>query len=195
MCTPLWLSGEEELALRADVIRNVTFDFANEVIKSGSKIFPREELERFKMCIQCGKCTGGCPSGRRTAWRVRKILEDTRLGLKEKVFADDDLWNCTTCYTCQERCPRGVHATDIVRIIRNLAVKNGHMKNRHRRVCEIFFRYGHLVPINDEMMKVRKELGLAEIPPTVLSYAEELKGVLKLVEDTGFKKIVEGNKK
>lgn len=182
------------MAPKVDVVRNVTFAFADEVIRSGSKIFPREELERFKMCLQCGTCVGSCPSGRTTAWRVRKIFEETRLGLKEEVLSDDDLWNCTTCYTCQERCPRGVHTTDIVRIIRNLAVKHGYIKSSHRRVCEILFRYGHAVPVNDEIRKIRKDLGLAEIPPTVHRYPEGLGEFLKLVSETGFKKMVEAAK-
>jgi heterodisulfide reductase subunit C len=148
-------------------------------------------LERFKLCIQCGKCTGGCPSGRRTAWRIRKIFEEIRLGLREEVFSDDDLWNCTTCYTCQERCPRGLHTTDIVRIIRNLAVKHGYIKSTHRRVSEILIRYGHAVPVNDEIRKIRKDLGLDEVPPTVHGNPEELKDFLKIIEETGFKKTLE----
>jgi len=182
------------MTLKANVIIDVTFSFANEIIDNGSRIFPKEELERFKMCIQCGKCVGSCPSGRRTAWRIRKIFEETRLGLRERVFSNDDLWNCTTCYTCQERCPRGVHTTDIVRIIRNFAVKQGYIKSGHRRVCEVFFQYGHAVPVNDEIRKARKDLGMAEIPPTVHSFPEELKEVLKLIEETGFKKMVEATK-
>lgn len=181
----------DEKALAPKVIRNVTLDFLNEVIQSGSKVFPKGELERLRICIQCGKCVGSCPSGRITAWRIRKIFRETQLGLKETVLSDDNLWNCTTCYTCQERCPRGVHTTDTVRIIRNLAVKYGYIKDNHRRICEIFLRYGHAVPVNDKMRKVRKDLGLAEVPPTVHSYPESLAEVLKLVEETGFKKMVE----
>jgi len=183
------------LAPRAYVIRNVTFDFLDEVIQGGSKVFPKEELERLRMCMQCGKCVGSCSSGRITAWRIRKIFRETHLGLKEAVISGDNLWNCTTCYTCQERCPRGIPTTDIVKIIRNLAVKHGYIKNNHRRICEIFLRYGHAVPVNDEMRKVRKDLGLAEVPPTVHSYPKSLEEVLKLVEETGFKKIVEGTAK
>jgi len=126
---------------------------------------------------------------------MRKIFRELRLGLREKVFLDENLWNCTTCYTCQERCPRGIHTTDIVRIIRNLAVKNGYMKSNHKRVCQILFRYGHAVPVNDEIRKARKELGLDEVPPTVHSYPNGLKEVLTLIKETGFTKMVEGEGK
>ena len=173
----------------------VNLDFYKELIESGGRIFPKEELKRLILCIQCGKCVGSCPSGRRTSWRIRKILEETRLGLSEKVFSDDNLWNCTTCYTCQERCPRGIHTTDIVRIIRNLAVRSGYMKNNHKRICHIFFQHGHAVPVNDDIKKTRKELGMDEVPPTVHSYPEGLSEILILIEKTGFKKIVDSEGK
>jgi len=166
-------------------------NFCNEVIETGSQIFPKEELTHLSACLQCGNCVGGCPSGKRTAWRIRKIFRETLLGEKEKVLSDDDLWNCTTCYTCQERCPRGVPSTDIVRILRNLAVRNGNMKDNHKKVCEILLKYGHAVPVNEQTKKNRKELGLDELPPTVHSYPEGLKEVLMLFEKTGFKELVE----
>ena len=179
------------LASKQEAMRGVTSNFRDEIINAGSKIYQKEELERFKLCIQCGKCTGSCPSGKRTSWRIRKIFEETSLGLREKVLLDESLWNCTTCYTCQERCPRGVPTTDIVRVIRNLAVNSGFMKDAHKNICRIFFAQGHAVAINDEIKEVRKKLGLNELPPTVLSYPEGLKEVRTLLEKTGFKIIVE----
>ena len=168
------------LALKTEVIKGATFDFLEDVIRSGSRIFPKEELERLSLCMQCGTCVGGCPSGRMTAWRIRKIFEETRLGLREKVFLDETLWNFTTCYTCQERCPRGIHTTDLVRVIRNLAVRHGYMKSSHQRICRILLKYGHAVPVNDEIRAMRKELGLAEVPPTVHSHPEGLEEVCLL---------------
>ena len=186
------MSGKQKNVIQLDL---ANLDFYNEVIESGARIFPKEDLKRFSLCMQCGKCVGSCPSGRKTAWRIRKIFRETRLGLREKVLLDENLWNCTTCYTCQERCPRGIHTTDIVRIIRNLAVRNGHMKSNHKRVCQIFFRYGHAVPVSDEIRNVRKELGLDEVPPTIHSYPEGLKEILTLIEETGFTKMVKGEGK
>lgn len=179
------------MALKKDVIKNITSDFTNEVIESGLRFFTKEEMEPFRACIQCGKCVGGCPSGRRTAWRIRILFKKTHLGLKEEVLSDPDLWNCTTCYTCQERCPRNVHTTDMVRLLRNLAVKHGHMMAPHKAVCGYFFKWGHGVPINEETRNTRKELELSEIPPTVHSYPEGVEEINKLVNETGFKKMVE----
>ena len=31
-------------------------------------------LEKIRACINCGTCTGSCPSGRRTAYRTRSAI-------------------------------------------------------------------------------------------------------------------------
>ncbi len=84
------------------IIRKTDPHFIEEIIEYGSKFFTKEEMERLKACIQCATCTSGCPSGRRTAWRIRKIFRKAQLGLKEDALKDEELWDCTTCYTCQE---------------------------------------------------------------------------------------------
>jgi heterodisulfide reductase subunit C len=31
------------------------------------------------------------------------------------------VWNCTTCYQCQEHCPAGIRVTDVLYDLRNQA--------------------------------------------------------------------------
>ena len=82
-------------------------DFTAEFIDAG--------IETVKHCFQCGTCSGSCPSGRRTPYKVRQIVRKCLLGLKEEVIADDALWMCTTCYTCQERCLRSVKIVESIK--------------------------------------------------------------------------------
>ncbi|MEM2546375.1 MAG: 4Fe-4S dicluster domain-containing protein, partial [Candidatus Bathyarchaeia archaeon] len=77
--------------------------FIDDIIELGSKVFPKTYIENLKTCVQCGRCVGSCPSARKTPWRVREVLEKARSGLEEEILSDNNLWNCTTCYTCQER--------------------------------------------------------------------------------------------
>jgi len=165
-------------------------DFVDEVIRQGSKVLPKEDVATLRACAQCGKCTGSCPSGRRTAWRIRQIFQKVLLGLRTEALSDEALWDCTTCYTCQERCPRKVKTTDIVRVLRNLAVREGHMREDHAKICQIVFRYGHAVPINDDTKVVRKRLGLSEIPPTVHKHPKALEEVITIIDGTGFRDLV-----
>ncbi len=174
------------MSLTDDVIKKTDRNFYDEIIKYGSQFFTRSDLEALKTCMQCGTCVGSCPSGRRTAYRSRVILRKATQGLKKEVFNDDSLWNCTTCYTCYERCPRNIKTTDLIRIIRNLSVKEGIMLDRHKNVCKLVFQHGHAVPINEPTKNVRKRLGLKELPPTVHQHPEALKELQKLMDLTEF---------
>src|SRR5574344_153502 len=93
-------------------------------------------------CMQCGICTGSCPSGRHTGLNTRRILRDARKN-RVSVLSDDALWLCTTCYTCQERCPREIPITDALLELRRLAVRKGFMRPEHRRVSELVLECGH----------------------------------------------------
>lgn len=157
--------------------------FAEEVIRQGGNT--------LNLCIQCGTCTASCPSGRLTAFRIRKIYRMAQLGLKDDVLSSEELWHCTTCYNCYERCPRGVKTVDIVFTLRNMAVKAGFMAKAHRIGAGYLLKYGHLVPINSEIKEARKTLKLPEMPPTVQSDTEGLKEIMPILEATGFHKLAE----
>ncbi len=141
-------------------------------------------------CISCGTCTGGCPSGRRTALNTRRLMREAQLGI-ESVLSDKELWFCSTCYTCSERCPRGVPVTDVIIYLRNLAVQRGFIQEPHRALCKMFYNTGHGVPINEEKWnKLREYYKLSSIPPTTHKYPNAEKEVQDLLESTEFDKLV-----
>jgi len=164
------------------------------------EIKPNPEFEKqvadlggaeVKMCFQCGTCTASCPSGRRTSYRVRKLMRQTQLGLKEVILGGEELWDCTTCYTCVERCPRAVPIVDVVVALRNMAVKEGHIYDNHKKTASNLYKLGHTVSVNAEITKLREELGLAKTPPTVLANKKAMEDLVKLMNATGFNKIME----
>ncbi len=67
-------------------------------------------------CYQCGTCTATCPWGFVSGkpLNVRKLLRSAQLGVDGE---PSDLWLCSTCKYCEERCPRQV---EIVRAILGL---------------------------------------------------------------------------
>jgi len=142
------------------------------------------------MCFQCGTCTASCPSGKNTAYRTRKLIRAAQLGLKEETICSEDLWQCTTCYTCSERCPRDVRIVDVVTALRNIAVANGRLYEGHKKVGMNLIKVGHTVENNDKIKALRKGLGLPENPPTVMDNAKAMADFDKILELTGFKKLV-----
>ena len=157
-------------------------DFTAEFIDAG--------IETVKHCFQCGTCSGSCPSGRRTPYKVRQIVRKCLLGLKEEVISDDALWMCTTCYTCQERCLRSVKIVEIIKKARNVAAHAGYMAKPHKMTGVYVINTGHAVPINDNVKALRSKIGLSEVPPTTHAYPEALEEVQKLCKITAFDELI-----
>ncbi|MFX1236413.1 MAG: CoB--CoM heterodisulfide reductase subunit C [Promethearchaeota archaeon] len=145
-------------------------------------------------CIQCGTCTASCESGRWTALKTRSIIRRLVLG-DLTVLEDPDIWLCTTCYQCYERCPRDVRPTDVIMELRNYATKLGNISPNHRAVVGFLKNTGHAVPINDAIRKQRIELGLEELPPTAYKYKEDNNDDLKNIEKELFHLVPEKKKK
>lgn len=142
------------------------------------------------LCFQCGTCSASCPSGKETSYRVRKLIRQTQLGLDDDIFGNDDLWQCTTCYACVERCPRQVEVVEVVTALRNIAVQQGKMGDGHKKVGENFMKYGATVNINDKVKEQRKALGLSEVPPIVMGNAKAMEDFQKIIKATGFDKLI-----
>jgi heterodisulfide reductase subunit C2 len=176
------LEGREEEVITR---KNLDKDFKQEVMDAGA--------ESVALCFQCGTCTGACPSGRRTPYRVRQLVRKSVMGLKDDVISDDTIWMCATCYECQERCPRGIKIVDVVKTVRNFAAQAGYMAPAHKATGSFVIKTGHGVPINDKTMALRKSVGLDELPPTTHQFPEALDEVQKIFKKTGFDNLIGWN--
>ena len=121
-----------------------------------------EKRSKIFSCLQCGTCASSCETSRNCAMNTRLIIRKVCLG-DLTVLNDPDIWLCTTCYTCTERCPREIEITDAIMELRNYATKLGNISPPHRAVVGYLKNFGHAVPINDEIRKRRVELGLEEL--------------------------------
>jgi heterodisulfide reductase subunit C len=156
------------------------------VLYTITHIIPSMKNSDILTCFQCGVCTGSCPSGKYTSLNVRRIIKDS---IKNDISDKTDLWMCTTCYNCQERCPRGIKVTDAILSLRAEAVKKGHILAAHRSVCKYLLETGHAVPIDEINMRKREQIGLSE-PETVRKYPKALKDIKILLESTGFDELI-----
>ena len=76
-------------------------------------------------CIQCGKCTGGCPISPKSALNPRALVYQMLRGEEFELVSRGELWDCTTCATCGLRCPKGVKAVDLIIALRAQWIESG----------------------------------------------------------------------
>ncbi len=82
----------------------------------------------FARCVQCQTCTNVCPVvARGAAYGIdvtpQQVMNLLRLGLRDLTLGTRMVWDCATCYQCQEHCPEGVRVADIMYELRSLAVE------------------------------------------------------------------------
>ena len=78
---------------------------------------------RLDMCIQCGTCSGSCPSGADMEHTPRQLFAMIRAGMREAVLRSRTPWFCVSCYYCMVRCPQEIHITDIMYTLKRMAVR------------------------------------------------------------------------
>jgi Fe-S oxidoreductase len=79
--------------------------------------------EAFKHCYQCGLCDTVCPWNRVRNFSMRKLIRQATFGLTE--IETEEIWRCTTCGRCPQRCPRGVGIIEVGVASRRLATEFG----------------------------------------------------------------------
>lgn len=143
-----------------------------------------EEISRSipHMCFQCGTCTSSCPSAPRSSYRIRKFVRRALLGLEDEALTDPDLWLCTTCYSCTDRCPRDIAPTDVNMAMRNLAFERDIIPVNFLKTVQAIYKTGHGVPNNDVNKAARVKLGLTADPPTTHMYPEFIPGIQKILD-------------
>lgn len=123
--------------------------------------------EAVRMCFHCGTCSAGCPVREvNSLYNPRNIMRLIVLGMKDAIFSNDFIWLCSSCYGCQERCPQGVKITDIMTILRNMAVRAGHIHPTFRIQAELLGKFGRLYEVEDFDLKKRKKFGLPPVQKT-----------------------------
>jgi heterodisulfide reductase subunit C len=181
------MSENVEKYIKRKVHKSTSSRIAQKFIDAG--------LEKIRACINCGTCTGSCPSGRRTAYRTRSAIRRALTG-DETVLQDIDIWLCSTCYYCYERCPRDIPVTDMIIKLRNIAVEEGYILDSHFGLAnKIFYATGHGVPATGENNKkwreLRESFGLPPLPPTVHMHPEAVKECQELMKSVGFRKLMD----
>ncbi|MBU1340212.1 MAG: 4Fe-4S dicluster domain-containing protein [Proteobacteria bacterium] len=95
--------------LKEKIVKESQVDFATVTKDVG---------DNFMGCMQCGTCSGVCPWSGIAYFSPRQILRNISLETCTQVTVDTAAWNCATCGSCVEYCPRGIDIIDLVKSVR-----------------------------------------------------------------------------
>jgi len=91
-----------------------------------STIAERSLLEQVKadsgvnisLCLQCRRCSNGCPAAEFTGASPSEIIRKLQLGADKEILNDEFIWVCASCETCFARCPMKINMAGVVDSLR-----------------------------------------------------------------------------
>ncbi|NIQ38839.1 MAG: cyclic nucleotide-binding protein [Proteobacteria bacterium] len=95
-------------------------------------------------CIQCGKCTGGCPVSLNSPLNIRRLMHEALVREDlECIYGKEELWACSSCKTCTIRCPRELRPADLIIGMRTALIEEGHIPKTIIDALESAYKYGN----------------------------------------------------
>ena len=127
------IRAREAIVAQCDLMRRkgkiLSLTPADRPFQSGLNL--SAQAKTFSVCFGCQTCTTVCPvvSNYENPQEVlgllpHQIMHAAGLGLRDLAFGSNMLWDCLTCYQCQEQCPQGVSVTDVLYELKNLAIRH-----------------------------------------------------------------------
>jgi succinate dehydrogenase / fumarate reductase iron-sulfur subunit len=186
-------------------------------------------VHKESLCINCGACVSECNAmesdpdflGPQALAKAMRFAGDPRDGTKlqrlETVNGKNGIWQCTRCYFCNERCPKGVDPRDAIAKLGAESIKEGIDRDMGAKHAKWFvhssrttgyLREMELVPktqgIVDSIRQTKFALKLARhgkvpvpFPPHVADKVKQARDLYDLVQEQGrggFAGIVQGEK-
>jgi succinate dehydrogenase iron-sulfur subunit len=181
---------------------------------------PQERMNvvhKESLCINCGCCVSECNAmesdpgflGPQALAKGMRFVGDPRDAAKverlESYNSEHGIWECTRCYFCNERCPKGVDPRDAIAKLGAESVKEGidhDMGAKHAKwfvrsaLTTGWLRETELVPKTQGIVAAIKQtsfaLGLAKhgkvpppVPPHVADKVVESRRLYEIVKQQG----------
>jgi heterodisulfide reductase subunit C len=143
----------------------------------------------LSVCLQCRKCSNGCPVGKLAKTRPSEIMRRLHLGAGNELLESDLLWMCVSCETCTTRCPMGIDVAAVMDALRKLALERGASKQKGNvplfnkaflKTVEVFGRSYEMALITAYKLGTGKLMNDTEKFPTMLK-----KGKIALLPPRG----------
>jgi heterodisulfide reductase subunit C len=143
----------------------------------------------LSVCLQCRKCSSGCPVGKLAKSRPSEIMRRLHLNAGNELLESDILWMCVSCETCSARCPMGIDVAGVMDALRKLALSRGASKQEGNvplfnkaflKTVEVFGRTYEMAMITAYKLGSGKLMNDTEKFPTMLK-----KGKISLLPSLG----------
>ncbi|MFX1531590.1 MAG: (Fe-S)-binding protein [Promethearchaeota archaeon] len=82
------------------------------------KIYETDLRKLLKKCYQCARCSGVCQISKVQKFTPSRIIQMILEGFEDEILDSGVLWDCLTCNSCLQDCPKNINFADIVRILR-----------------------------------------------------------------------------
>ncbi len=147
-----------------DRVECIGGDFCQEVqSRSGTLV---------SVCLQCHKCSTGCPIGPEMDLLSSQVMRLVQLGMADEALSSRAIWLCASCEACTTRCPMSIDIAAVMDSLRIMAVERAadlpdrHMEQfnrsflgsvrRHGRVYELGMMTAYKLRSGDLMSDVGK---------------------------------------
>lgn len=95
------------------------------IAPSPARLAAERDVGRVARCMQCHKCTAGCPVAETMDLAPSEIVRLVQLGAEAPLLASRAIWICTGCHTCTTRCPGGVDLSHLQDALRRRCLEQG----------------------------------------------------------------------
>jgi succinate dehydrogenase / fumarate reductase iron-sulfur subunit len=139
-----------------------------------------DQIMKEALCIQCGCCVSECNSmeadpdflGPAALAKAARFVYDVRdrggKGRLERYNGYHGVWDCTRCYFCNERCPKGVDPRDAIAKVGARIFQEGMRSDKGARHAKVFVdsshKTGYLLETNLVPETVGALAAIKEIP-------------------------------
>jgi succinate dehydrogenase / fumarate reductase iron-sulfur subunit len=176
-----------------------------------------EVIHKEALCINCGCCVSECNSmesdpeflGPAALAKGMRFVGDARdeatIERLEAYNSEHGIWDCTRCYFCQERCPKGVDPRDAIAKLGAESIKHGIDHDMGAKHAKWFvtsakttgwLRETELVPKTQGVVSSIKQTKFAmslarrgkvplPFPPHVAEHVDQARGLYDLVKEQG----------
>jgi heterodisulfide reductase subunit C2 len=79
----------------------------------------------LSVCLQCKKCSSGCPVGNLVDSGPAQIMRRLHLGAGNELLETELIWTCASCETCSARCPMKIDVAAVMDALRVLSQERG----------------------------------------------------------------------